>query len=159
MWMEVEEMRRSFCVAAAVLTLSGCRSGAEPPPFKPVADTKLLMAALMDPQADIIWGAVGTIIDAAGEHHIKPQNDAEWTNVRNAAVAVTESGNLLMMVPRAKDAEWMRLSQALVDTAAQAIKAADAKDTEQLFDVGAEIYAVCTNCHVKYDPEISRVGQ
>jgi hypothetical protein len=153
-------MKKSLWFAAAsFIAFSGCGGGAEPPPFKPIVDTKLLMAAMIDPQADVIWGAVGTIIDSAGEHHIRPQNDAEWTNVRNAAVSVTESGNLLMMVPRAKDAEWMRLSQALIDTAAQAIKAAEAKNTDQLFDVGAEIYAVCTNCHVKYDPEISRVSQ
>lgn len=148
-----------WLAAAALLALPGCGGGAEPPPFKPVVDTNLLMEAVIDPQADIIWGAVGTIVDAAGEHHLRPQNDAEWTNVRNAAVAVTESGNLLMMVPRAKDAEWMRISQALVDTGSQAIKAAEAKNTDQLFDVGAEIYAVCSNCHAKYIDAIAQANR
>ena len=50
-----------------------------------------------------------------------------------------------MMVPRAKDGdEWMRLSQAMVDTGAAAIKAAEAKDPDAMFEAGAEIYAVCT---------------
>jgi hypothetical protein len=144
-------------VALAVLSASACGGGNEPPPFKPVADTALLMEAFIDPAADVIWGSVGTIITAAGEEHIRPRTEEEWMAVRNAAVAVTEAGNLLMMVPRAKDAEWMRISQAMIDTGAAAIKAAEAKDPDGVFDTGAEIYAVCTNCHAKYDPTITRV--
>ena len=78
-------------------------------------------------------------ITAAGEEHIRPKTEEEWMQVRNAAVAVTEAGNLLMMVPRAKDAEWMRISQAMIDTGAAAIKAAEAKDPDAVFDTGAEI--------------------
>jgi len=142
---------------AAALTVSACGGGNEPPPFKPIADTALLMEAVIDPMADVIWGSVGTIITAAGEEHIRPKTEEEWMAVRNAAVAVTEAGNLLMMVPRAKDAEWMRISQAMIDTGAAAIKAAEAKDPDGVFDAGADIYAVCTNCHAKYDPSMTRV--
>ena len=142
---------------AAALTVSACGGGNEPPPFKPIADTALLMEAVIDPMADVIWGSVGTIVTAAGEEHIRPKTEEEWMAVRNAAVAVTEAGNLLMMVPRAKDAEWMRISQAMIDTGAAAIQAAEAKDPDGVFDAGADIYAVCTNCHAKYDPTISRV--
>jgi hypothetical protein len=143
--------------ALAVLAASACGGRNEPPPFKPVVDTALLMEAFIDPAADVIWGSVGTIITAAGEEHIRPKTEEEWMQVRNAAVAVTESGNLLMMAPRAKDAEWMRIAQAMIDTGAAAIKAAEAKDPDGVFDTGAEIYAVCTNCHAKYDPTITRV--
>ena len=143
--------------ALAVLSVSACGGGNEPPPFKPIVDTALLMEAFIDPAADVIWGSVGTIVTAAGEEHIRPKSDEEWMEVRNAAVAVTEAGNLLMMAPRAKDAEWMRISQAMIDTGAAALKAAEAKDPDGVFDTGAEIYAVCTNCHAKYDPTITRV--
>ena len=154
---DVVNMRNTlWIVAAAVLVSSACSGGAEPPPFKAIVDTKLLMEAVMDPQADVIWNSVGTIITAAGEEHIQPKTEEEWAAVRNAAVAVAESGNLLMMVPRAKDEEWMRISQAMVDTGAKAIKAAEARNVEQVFDVGGEIYAVCTNCHAKYDPSIAQ---
>jgi hypothetical protein len=147
-----------WTVALAVFVASACGGGGnEPPPFKPVADTALLMEAFIDPMADVIWGSVGTIVTASGEEHIRPKTEEEWMQVRNAAVAVTEAGNLLMMVPRAKDAEWMRISQAMIDTGTAAIKAAEAKDPDGVFDAGAEIYAVCTNCHAKYDPTITRV--
>jgi len=150
--------KRHWYVALAVLSISACGGGGnDPPPFKPVVDTALLMEAFIDPAADVIWGSVGTIVTAAGEEHIRPKTEEEWMQVRNAAVAVTEAGNLLMMAPRAKDAEWMRISQAMIDTGAAAIKAAEAKDPDGVFDTGAEIYAVCTNCHAKYDPTITRV--
>ena len=150
--------RHLWIAATGLLLCAGCSGGAEAPPFKPVADNALLMESVIDPAADVIWGSVGTIITAEGEQHIRPQNDEEWMKVRNAALTVAESGNLLMMVPRAKDGdEWMRLSQAMIDTATAAMRAAEAKSTDGVFDTGAEIYAVCTNCHVKYDPAISRV--
>jgi hypothetical protein len=150
--------RQRWIAAAAALVCTACTGGAEAPPFKPLADNALLMESVIDPAADVIWGSVGTIITAEGEQHIRPQTDEEWLKVRNAAVTVAESGNLLMMVPRAADGdEWMRLSQAMIDTATAAMRAAEAKNPDGVFDTGAEIYAVCTNCHSKYDPEISRV--
>jgi hypothetical protein len=149
--------KRLSYASAAVILCTACSGGAQPPPFKPIADNNLLMAAVIEPAADIIWDSVGTIITAEGEENIRPQSDEEWMLVRNAAVTVSESGNLLMMVPRAADGdEWMRLAQAMVDTGAAAIKAADAKNPDQMFDAGAEIYSVCTNCHSKYDPEINQ---
>ena len=153
-------MTQKLGIGVAALVFSTACSGSEAtaPPFNPVADTALLMEAFVDPNADVIWGSVGTIVTAEGEQNIRPQTDEDWLKVRNAAVAVTEAGNLLMMVPRAMDGdEWMRLSQAMVDTGAAAIAAAEATSPERVFDTGAEIYAVCTNCHMKYEPEIARV--
>ena len=153
-------MNRLRCyVAAAAVAASACGGGGNQlPPFKPIVDTGRLMESFIEPSADVIWLSVGTIVTAAGEEHIRPQTEEEWAKVLNAAVAVSEAGNLLMMEPRAIDGdEWMRLSQAMVDTGAEAIKAAEAKDPDAMFEAGAQIYAVCSNCHAKYDPSISRV--
>jgi hypothetical protein len=147
-------------VAAAAVAVSACSGGGgnQLPPFTPIVDTGTLMESFIEPSADVIWLSVGTIVSAAGEEHIRPKTEEEWTKVRNAAVAVSEAGNLLMMESRARDAdEWMRLSKAMVDTGAEAIKAAEAKDPDAMFEAGAQIYAVCSNCHAKYDPTISRV--
>jgi hypothetical protein len=152
-------MKLRWTLAAAALAASACSNGSQPaPPFKPTVDTGVLMESFIEPSADVIWLSVGTIVSAAGEEHIRPKTEEEWTKVKNAAVAVSEAGNLLMMEPRARDAdEWMRLSKAMVDTGAEAIKAAEAKDPDAVFEAGAQIYAVCSNCHAKYDPSISRV--
>ena len=127
----------------------GC--GPAPVPFKPVADNKLLMQSVVDPNADVIWDAVKTIITAQGTEEIRPRSDAEWTAVRNSAVALAESGNLLMMAPRAKDGgEWMTLAQELVDTSQAAMRAAESKNADRLFTVGGDIYDACSHCHQRY---------
>ena len=129
---------------------SAC-GGPTPPPFKPVVDTKLLMQSVVDPNADIVWDAVKTIDSKDGTQEIRPKNDAEWTVVRNAAITLTESGNLLMMVPLAKDGgEWMKRAQEMIDTGEAAMKAAEAKNAERLFTVGGDVYEACSNCHRQY---------
>lgn len=141
----------SLSVLVCTLALAACSSGPEPPPFKPVADTKLLMQSVIDPTADEIWDAVRTIITKDGVEEIRPKTAEEWDAVRNHAVALAESGNLLMMVPRAKDGgEWMQRSRELVDTSERAVRAAQARNADELFTAGGDIYQACSNCHQKY---------
>ena len=140
----------SLLALAGLVVVAGC-GGPQPPPFKPLADNKLLMEAVIDPNADIVWDAVKTIDTKDGTEEIRPRNEEEWTAVRNAAVTLAESGNLLMMVPRAKDGgEWMTMAQRMIDTSEAAIRAAEAKNPERLFTVGGDIYESCSNCHRVY---------
>ena len=144
-------MRKMFWLLLMACVAGAACTGPEPPPFKPVADVKQLMQAVIDPAADAIWDATGWIVTPQGEEERKPKNDAEWVAVRNHAIALTEAGNLLMMAPRAKDGgEWMKQAQAMVDTGTAAWRAADAKDVQKLFDTGGEVYEACSSCHQKY---------
>ena len=140
-------------VYGAAVGLTSC-SGSPPPPFNPVADVKLLMEVVVDPAADVIWDSVGTIITAAGENDRRPRTPEQWAMVRNAAVTLAESGNLLMMAPRAYDSdEWMQMSQALVDVGNEALKRADVKNAEGVFERGGEIYDACETRHKLYSYE------
>ena len=137
-----------FALFAALSTACG---GPTPPPFKPVVDTKLLMQAVVDPNADFIWDAVKSIDTKEGSQEIRPKTEEQWTAVRNAAVTVAEAGNLMMLVPRAKDGgEWMKRAQEMIDTGEAAIRAAEAKNADRLFTVGGDIYEACSNCHRRY---------
>jgi mono/diheme cytochrome c family protein len=110
------------------------------------------MNAVLDPAADIIWASVGTNITAEGMEEFQPRTDDEWAAVRNAAVVVTESGNLLMMEGRARDTgDWNTFSQALVEIGARAVEAAEAQDKDAVFQIGGDIYNVCAGCHQQYD--------
>jgi hypothetical protein len=136
---------------------SGCNRAAPPPPsppaspFRPVADVKQLMSAVLEPAAEIYWDAVGTIVDKRGTTEIEPKTDDEWIAVRNSAYVVAESGNLLMMDTRARDkGDWMTLSQALVEVGQRAIRAAESRNKSAVFDAGAEVYEACVACHAKY---------
>ena len=145
---------KAVALALACVCAAGCQSVPTPPPYKPVADVKLLMQAL-DPQADIVWESVKTVITKDGTEEVSPKTAAEWTAVRNAAVLLAESGNLLMMPPRAQaGAEWMQAARALVDTSEAAMRAADARDRNRLFEIGGDINDACMNCHFHYDPNV-----
>ena len=145
--------------ALGVLALAGAMAGctAAPPPLRHVADVKQLMRSVTEPAADLYWDGVGTVIDETGTTEIRPETTEDWDALVNSAYVIAESGNLLMLGSRPKDGgEWMQMSRALVDVGEKAIRAAEAHNPQAVFDVGAEVYDVCTSCHAKYAAEIGR---
>lgn len=144
-------MHRILVGVCGVLLSVSCVGAPDPPPFRAVADVKALMNSLIDPQADEIWDNSGWIVTANGVEERKPKNDEEWVALLHHAVAVTEAGNLLMMAPRARDGKlWMKYAQELIDAGQQVWRAAEAKDTQQLFDAGGVLYEACLHCHGEY---------
>lgn len=144
----------------AVLALAGCgqapdsdsASPASAPTdapseaFKPVATVKQIMLGITIP-------ASNTVFAVAGE---APVDDAGWQAVEASALAVAESGNLLLMKPRAvDDHEWRQYALALVDAGARAADAARAKDAEKTSLAGDDMYNTCEQCHAKYLPKPS----
>lgn len=142
---------RSLIPMVLALALLGCSGPEEPKRFREVAGVRLLMESVVDPAADGIWGSVKTIMTAQGTEEIRPQSEEEWNAVRNSAVTLAESGNLLMIGKRARDdGDWIGWARDLTFAGEQAIAAAEARDADRLFDVGAEIYEVCLGCHDRY---------
>lgn len=145
----------SLVLTLAALVSSAC--GPTPPPMRPVADLKQLMVSVLEPAADEYWDGVGTIIDNTGTTEIRPETNEDWDALVNHAYVIAESGNLLMMGSRPKDGgEWMQMSRALIDVGEKAIRAAASHNTQAVFDVGAEVYEVCTACHNKYAVDLAR---
>lgn len=141
---------RPLVVVSLAVTVFSC-ADAPGPPFKPMADVKELMVSMVDPAADVLWGSVGTVISEEGVDEWYPRTDEEWATVRHSAVVIMESGNLLMMGPRARDNEvWMQMSQELVDAGVAALAAVDSKDPEAVFAVGETVYVACDRCHERY---------
>jgi hypothetical protein len=144
-------MRKLLIVSLALVGI-GCGSAASGPPYKATVDNALLGDAIHEPAAVLIWNAVGTTVTSSGVEEIAPKTNQEWTRLRNAAVAISEGANLLMMPPRAmNNDEWMKLSAALIDAGDAARVAAEAKDPEKLLEAGGAIYTVCNECHLKYE--------
>jgi hypothetical protein len=101
--------------------------------------------------AEVYWGSVSTIVDKDGVTEHYPTTDEEWEAVWAAAITISESGNLMMMAPRAKEeADWMKFSADLVDVGVEAKKAAESKNPEKVLEIGEQVYNVCTACHMKY---------
>lgn len=123
----------------------------EAPPITPVASIKQIMNGIVMPAATTVFSAVSTTISKAGVEEVVPETDEDWAAVGDGAAALVESGNLLMMEGRAVDTgEWIKMSQALVDAAMVALKAAEAKSADALFAAGSGIYDTCNNCHARY---------
>jgi hypothetical protein len=160
-------MKAALLVSALALLAMGCSAKAPPaaavasaaPPFHNVANVKQLMNWIIDPNADVLWDSVGTIITEQGTEEHQPRTDEEWEAVRNSAAMMAESGNLLMMDGRAFDRDqWMKDARGLIDAANTAIQAAEAKDVPALFDAGGAVYEACTACHSKYALGLQRTN-
>jgi len=114
------------------------------PTFKPVASVKQIMQGITIPASNAVFAVAGTA----------PTDDAGWQAVEASALAVAESGNLLMMKPRAVDgAEWRQFALALVEAGERAAAAAQAQDAEKTSVAGDDMYNVCEQCHAKYLPQ------
>jgi len=148
-------MRRYVFAVALSMTAAACGSAPTPPPFSQVAETKDLMEFVMERQADIVWGATGTIVTAEAVEERSPKTEEDWIAVKAAAINLTETGNLLLMPPRMQDGDqWVTNVQKMMEQGRRMIAAIDKKDTKAMFDVGSDLYDTCTNCHMHYMPEI-----
>ena len=145
------------------------------PPFRLTASIRELMDSEVDPAADFIWGSVASISTRAGLEERQPHSDEEWLEVRRHAITLIEATNLLIMngrrvsatyVPAAGAGEldtnqaqqkidanrevFVLLAQRLQDTGLQTLAAIDAKNPEQVFELGGAIDEACESCHVTF---------
>jgi cytochrome c556 len=111
--------------------------------FQPVATMKQLMVEIIHP-------ASNEIVLAANRGQLRSEQD--WTAVRRAALALAESGNLLIMRNRASD--WVAESRSLIDVGTAVYKAADAKDARAVASLTERVDASCTSCHKKFRPAL-----
>ena len=134
---------------------------------------KDLMESIIDPSADILWGAVGTVVDEEGVHESLPKTPEEWLDLRRAAVRIIEGSNLLMMpgreaapagtkseVPgvelepaeitaliKKKRKSFDAFAKALRVLGLEALRATEAKNAALLMDVGGRMQDLCESCH------------
>ncbi len=149
-------IRKYIALAFTSLVLVACgaeveqENAAKPTPYAPVANMHDMMEHVLNPAAEVIWDSAGYIITIEGEENLAPTTDELWHEVINAAMVVTESGNLLMLPGRSAGDDWNEYSVGLIAAGKLAIEAAEAQDAEALFDAGGRIYVVCRACHNQY---------
>jgi hypothetical protein len=135
---------------------------------------KDLMESIVDPSADVIWNASGTIVDQnEGTIERLPKTADEWLEVRRAAVRIIEGANLLttpgrQTAPPGTKSEtpgvelepseitaligrnrtgFNALAIALRDLGWEALRATEAERTDALLDIGGRMQEVCEGCH------------
>src|SRR5262245_56734246 len=185
-------MRTTILVAgcAALLAACGGPPGAEAPgspaatapalwgDMKPVVSVKELMRDMLDPIADNIFDAVGTVVTEKGAVDRVPKTDEDWDKIRIGAVTLAE-GAYLLKVPRPfappgdlnndtgpnpvelspdqimekvkKDpVEWNARIEALRNVALEVMDIVKKRDTNQLWDAGEDLDTACESCHRSY---------
>ena len=121
-------MMRTFLLSAlGVCTVITISASAQSGGITPVATISQIQRAMVSPSSDVIF-SIGSQ---------EPETDADWQAFEDAAVILTEAGNLFMMDGRKKDdGLWMELAGAMSEAGAAALTAAEARDVAGVFAAG-----------------------
>jgi cytochrome c556 len=138
-----------------VLLLIAVAAVAQAPSFKPkpVGNLKQVMRSVPYPNSDIIFGVQSKA----------PKDEKEWQTVENAAIAISETANLITMPGRVRSngqpvpvqrADWIKYSQGLVAAGQACYKAAQSKSQDAVSNCTDQLSEACDNCHKVYrDPQ------
>jgi hypothetical protein len=147
--------------------------GPEPP--KPAtatmqvqSDLNQLMRGVLYPASNVVFSAQ---TDNPGDVKFVPGKDPSmatdplvstfggWQAIENAALALTESANLLLIPGRncsnglpvpMNDPAWARFVQELRDAGMMAYKAAQSKNQDRMIEVADNLAKACAGCHRKW---------
>jgi hypothetical protein len=140
------------------------RPAAAPSP-KVEANLLQLMRGILYPASNVIFAAQEDLSkqpvppDASTSPNPLTTTYGGWQSVENAALALSESANLVMMpgrmcsngkpVPIGR-ADWIKDVQKLREAGRAAYAAAKKQDTEAIVDVSGTISDACSACHDVY---------
>ena len=165
-------MRKTVLTLSLMLAMCGLSLVAQTPSTNAVqevhADLNQLMRGVLYPAANVVFSAQS---DNPGDAKPVPGQDPSmatdpltstfggWMAIENAALALTESANLLLIPGRLcsngepvpmKDPAWSTFVQQVRDAGMLAYKAAQAKDQDTLIDLSEKLSASCAGCHRKW---------
>ncbi len=141
-------VRLTLTLFVTTAALAGCSN-------EPDVPIKAFMANEVQPTAEVYWNAVQFVSDETGDHDIRPETDADWQKVADAAAKLADHGRQLKEPGYAegRGQGWIDFSDGLIEVAGKAEAAAKTKDPDAVFEVGGTIYSVCSACHQAYPPE------
>ena len=132
------------------------------------ADLNQLMRGVLYPAANVVFFAQ---VENPGDVKPVPGQDPSmatdpltstfggWLAIENAALALAESGNLLLLPGRVcsngepvpvKDPAWATFVQQVRDAGMEAYKAAQAKDQDKMIALSETLSKACAGCHRKW---------
>jgi len=180
---EVRSLFRLFwvtAVASAAMTVPAFAApaqasggGAKPKPAataaapasKVEANLLQLMRGVLYPASNVIFAAQDDLAkqpkpeDASTSPNPLTTTYGGWQAVENAALAIAESANLVMMPGRMCSngkpapigrADWVKDVQRLREAGRAAYKAAQKKDTDAIVEVSGTLSDACSACHDVY---------
>jgi len=165
-------MHRPVLTLSLTLTLFGLSLTAQTPSANPPqeihANLNQLMRGVLYPAANVVFFAQD---ENPGDVKPVPGRDPSmatdpltstfggWQAIENAALALAESANLLLVPGRVcangapvpmNDPAWATFVQQVRDAGMKAYKAAQAKDQEKMSELSETLSAACAGCHRKW---------
>jgi cytochrome c556 len=144
----------------------------------PVVSVKELMRDMIDPLADNIFDAVGTVETQKGTIDRIPKTEEDWEKIRIGATTMAEGAYLLKVsrpfAPpgdlnnsvgpdaaelspdeitakvKADPVEWNARIEALRNVGLEVLDIVKRKDTKELWDASENLDQACENCHRSY---------
>jgi cytochrome c556 len=116
---------------------------------KPYGNLKQVMRSVSLPASDIIFGV----------QEKPPKDDMGWQTVENAATAIEETANLMMIPGRlrsngqpvpVKAADYAKFAAALIPAGRDCVKAAQKKSQDDVSNCTDSLSQACDNCHKVY---------
>ncbi len=136
------------------------------------------MRDMIDPVADNIFDAVGTITNYKGSVETAPKTDADWDKIRVGATSLAE-GSYLLKIPRpfappgdennssgpdapelspaqikakleADPVLWNAKIEALRNVGLEVLEIVKKRDVNALLDAGGDLDVACETCHLEY---------
>jgi hypothetical protein len=165
-------MHRTVLPLTFVLAVCGLPLTAQTPPANAAqevhADLNQLMRGVLYPAANVVFFAQA---ENPGDVKPVPGQDPSmatdpltstfggWQATENAALALAESANLLLVPGRIcsngvpvpiQDPAWATFVKQVRDAGMNAYKAAQAKDQQKMIDISEPLSAACAGCHRKW---------
>jgi hypothetical protein len=165
-------MHRTVLTLSFTLALSGLSLTAQTPSANPQqeihANLNQLMRGVLYPAANVVFFAQD---ENPGDVKPVPGRDPSmatdpltstfggWQAIENAALALAESANLLLVPGRVcangapvpmNDPAWATFVQQVRDAGMKAYKAAQAKDQDKMSELSETLSAACAGCHRKW---------
>ena len=165
-------MRRIGLTLFVMLSVCGLSVPAQEPSASATpqvhANLNQLMRGVLYPAANVVFFAQAD--DPAAVKPI-PGNDpgmatdpltstfGGWQAVENAALALAESANLLVIPGRTcsngapvptKDPEWLKFVTEVRETSMSAYKAAQTKNQDKMIEISETLSTACAGCHRKW---------
>ncbi len=162
-------MHRTAVTLSFTLALFGLSLTAQTnPPQEIHANLNQLMRGVLYPAANVVFFAQD---ENPGDVKPVPGRDPSmatdpltstfggWQAIENAALALAESANLLLVPGRVcangapvpmNDPAWATFVQQVRDAGMKAYKAAQAKDQDKMSELSETLSAACAGCHRKW---------
>ena len=165
-------MRRTVLTLSLILAICGLSLTAQTPSTNATqrvyANLNQLMRGVLYPAANVVFSP--QFQNPADVKPVPGQDPSMatdpltssfggWQAIENAALALAESANLLLVPGRVcsngvpapiTDPAWATFVQEVRDAGMQAYKAAQAKDQDKLIEMSETVSASCAHCHRKW---------